>query len=537
MLINIADVFSVIDEAESPWEHVSSQRRHAIAMSSPAAVAGMIQLTDYEEINEVLKSRKFVQGSQALVRDTLMKDVLFMLDGEEHLARKRILTRLLDDDAVAAYRDRHLLPVVERCLAEEAAAHRGTDGVVRSDLAPLIQVCVHRVAAALAGIDGLESLDAALRFMEQMRVITAGKTVDWSLEDKDRVVAAAYAAYDAFRREFFEPSHARRKEIVVHARAQGRNPAADAADMLSLMAAHREDTWKGDDGLVMREINSFITGSTQSTANAFVSFTLRLERWFEQHPADRGLVETDPEFLPRAAFESLRMGASPPARVRIAVEDIILASGRRLQAGQRVAMFLAEANTATNGAANGAMDAGLHADTAAHAAERFGEHPDAFNPRRVVAPGTAPWGITFGAGAHACPGRPLVTGSRSPTGKVASTAHWCLWRGVFMARACDSIRIARQCAIQPPTTRSISACPFCSRGCNRGTPRGLRSLRCCASPGRWNTLRRIAVTRPDSPSSPVGTPWRDRRYGCPRAIPGRRRRRGGATAARSQAQD
>jgi cytochrome P450 len=73
----------------------------APSAASPAAVAGMIQLTDYEEISEVLKSRKFVQGSQALVRDTLMKDVLFMLDGEEHLARKRILTRLLDDGAVA----------------------------------------------------------------------------------------------------------------------------------------------------------------------------------------------------------------------------------------------------------------------------------------------------------------------------------------------------------------------------------------------------------------------------------------------------
>jgi cytochrome P450 len=286
---------------------------------------------------------------------------------------------------------------------------------VRSDLALLIQICVHRVAAALAGIDGLETLDAARRFMAQMRVITAGKTVDWSLEDKDRVVAAAHAAYDDFRREFFEPSLARRKQVVADARAQGSDPAHAAADMLTLMAAHREDTWKSDDGLMMREINSFITGSTQSTANAFVSFTLRLERWFEQHPADRRLVDTDPEFLSRAAFESLRMGASPPARVRVAAEDVTLASGRRITAGQRVAMFLAEANTAAGAATNGGMGAG---QTAVHAAERFGEHPDAFNPRRTVAPGMAPWGITFGAGAHACPGRPLVTGSRNPMGKI-----------------------------------------------------------------------------------------------------------------------
>ena len=89
------------------------------------AVAGMTQLTDFEEIGEVLRSRKFIQASSQLVRDTLMKDVLFLIDGEEHLARKRILTRLLDDDAVVGYRDRHLLPVIERCLAEEAATRRG----------------------------------------------------------------------------------------------------------------------------------------------------------------------------------------------------------------------------------------------------------------------------------------------------------------------------------------------------------------------------------------------------------------------------
>jgi cytochrome P450 len=369
----------------------------ATEVDVPDAVAGMIQLTDYEEIGEVLKSRKFLQGGHRIARQTLMKDIVFMIDGEEHLARRRVLARLLDDDAVAGYRDRHLVPVVERTLAEMAATSRGADGLVRTDLSPLVQICLHRVAAALVGIDGLESAQATERFIGQVRTITAGQTVDWSIDDKDAVLARAHAARDDFQREFFGPSLARRKELVEKARAKGENPEALATDMLTLMVVHRDDTWNGDDMLLLREVNGFITGSTQTTANGFISLAMRLEKWFEAHPEDRELVDTDPEFLRRAAFESLRMTVAPPARIRTATEDVTLSSGRRIKSGESVAMYFVPANMEPT---------------------RFGEHADEFNPRRDVAAGTPPWGISFGAGAHTCPGRPLVTGSRNPMGKV-----------------------------------------------------------------------------------------------------------------------
>ena len=365
------------------------------------AVAGMIELTDYDEIGEVLKSRKFLQGGHRIARQTLMKDVVFMIDGEEHLARRRILARLLDDDAVAGYRDRHLVPVVERCLAEEAATHRGADGLVRTDLSPLIQVCLHRVAAALVGVDGLESAEATQRVLRQVRTITAGPTVDWSLDDKDAVLARGHAARDEFQREFFEPSLERRKKIIADARDRGDSPQAIlalATDMLTLMVVHREDTWKSDDMLLLREVNGFITGSTQTTANGFISLALRLERWFAKHPQDRKLIDTDPEFLRRAAFESLRLTVAPPARIRTASEAVTLSSGRTIAAGQSIAMYFVPAN----------MDA------------RFGAHADEFDPHRKTPEGIPPWGIAFGAGAHTCPGRPLVTGSRNPMGKVGA---------------------------------------------------------------------------------------------------------------------
>lgn len=375
------------------------------------AVAGMIQLRNYDEIGDVLKSRKFVQGAFAIARQTpLMSDVLIMQDGEGHLDRRRVIAKLLDDNAVAGYRDRNLVPVMQRRLAEEARLHRGADSIVRTDLMPLVQRSAHQIAAALIGLDGVETVEATDRMIEQSRLITAGQTVDWSLEDKQTVIDRALKARAEFQRDFFDPSLARRKKLLAEARARGEDVNALGTDLLTLMLIHLDDVWKGDESILLQEVNGFIAGTTQTTALGFIVFVLRMERWFERHPEDRKLIGPESDFMQRAAFESLRLTVSPPARIRTATEDVTLSSGRVIKAGQSVAMYFVSANE------NEAL---------------FGEHPEEFNPRRQAPPGTAPWGIAFGAGAHACPGRPLITGSRNPMGKVGVDGTL-----VSMARLC-----------------------------------------------------------------------------------------------------
>src|SRR5690606_33969300 len=66
-------------------------------------------------------------------------------------------------------------------------------------------------------------------------------------------------------------------------------------------------------------------------------------------------------------------------------------SGLQVQKGQTIALLFIPANMTKS---------------------RFGEDADTFNPHRDTGKLT-PWGLAFGAGAHACPGRPLVTGNRS----------------------------------------------------------------------------------------------------------------------------
>jgi cytochrome P450 len=361
------------------------------------AVAGTILINSLSEITEILRSRQFKQegwATEGAKSAPLMQGVLISLDGPEHMARRRKLAKLLDDNAVATYRDRHLKPVIDHCIAELAAMPRAADGSIHADLVPLAQRSVYRIAAAVVGIDGLEDAQAADRFIAQVCDLAAGLTVDWSKEDPDVVLKRAFDARDAFERELYRSSFARREKVVAEARAAGKDPTDITHDVLTLMIDSRNDAWAGGDKVLLVETCALLVAATQTTVLGFTNMVPRLEQWFAQHPQDRKLMDSDPEFLRRAAFESLRMTISTPVRQRTAVADVTLSSGRVIKAGQTVSMHFIPANE----------DAG-----------HFGDHADEFDPHRKVE-GTTPWGLAFGGGAHTCPGRPLVTGSRNPTG-------------------------------------------------------------------------------------------------------------------------
>ncbi len=361
------------------------------------AFAGSVLIESLDEVTEILRSRQFkMEGwaSPTAKSAPLMQGVLIAMDGEPHMARRRKLAKLLDDDAVATYRDRHLKPTLDHCIAELAAMPRATDGSIHADLVPLAQRSVYRIAAAVVGIDGLERPETADRFIEQVKALGAGLTVDWSREDPDVVLKRAFDARDAFVRELYTPSFARRERVVAEARAAGKEPTAASHDLLTLMIDSRDDAWSGGDNVLLVETCAFLVAATQTTVLGFTNMVLRMQQWFERHPEDRALMDTDPEFLRRAAFESLRMTISTPVRQRTALADVTLASGRRIHAGQVVSLHFIPAN----------------ADP-----KHFGAHGEEFNPHRTVE-NTTPWGLAFGGGAHTCPGRPLVTGSRNPTG-------------------------------------------------------------------------------------------------------------------------
>jgi cytochrome P450 len=243
------------------------QMTHSMLLDAPA-VAGLAQLTDFGEIDEILRSRKFVQGAYEGSKDNLMRDTLTLLDGPRHLQRRRILGKLFSGDAMLGYREQHLMPVVERTLAELAALDRDADGAVHTDLVALIQRCLYRVGAAITGIDGLEDPEVADRFIDQVQAIAAGCTVDWARADPDVVMERAFAARGEFERTLYTPSLERRRELVARANEEGIGPDATPKDMITLLLLNWDPSW--DDELPLREVSVFLVGSTQTTAGSLV---------------------------------------------------------------------------------------------------------------------------------------------------------------------------------------------------------------------------------------------------------------------------
>lgn len=359
--------------------------------------ADFTQISDYDEVAEVFRSRKFVQGSHVNARQSIMENTLIVLDGKPHLKRRNLLNQLFSENNVAELRARHLAPAVQQCMMEIAAMPKDRDGQVSTDLVPLVQRCVYRIAAAVTGIDGLEDAKTADRMISQIKTITAGFTVEWSREPQTKVMAEAIEAQEAFHKELFDASEQRRVDLMAMQRA-GKLAKEDLPmDVLTLMLLRGGEEWEDDSDLRLRETCLFLSAASQTTANGFVLFVLLLEEWLMRHPEDRKLIESDPSFMRRAAFESLRMAATVPARLRIATEDVTLSTGRQIKSGERIALLVVPSNTKEAG--------------------RFGSDPDQYNPHRKIE-NDPPWGMTFGNGGHTCPGRPLVTGGRSVKAQV-----------------------------------------------------------------------------------------------------------------------
>jgi hypothetical protein len=86
--------------------------------------------------------------------------------------------------------------------------------------------------------------------------------------------------------------------------------------------------------------------------------------------------------------EALRLHQNVTALVRQAARDVTLSTGRRIHAGEWVAVDTVAAN----------RDPSV-----------FGADAERFNPWRQVPSTARPYGLSFGTGRHLCIGLPLVT--------------------------------------------------------------------------------------------------------------------------------
>lgn len=356
----------------------------ALARDEPPVVAGAMNLTDHDEIAEVLKSSAFAQAGLPKGVESFLKNSLFALHGQEHFERRRLESKLFGYEALRGYRETALQPSIRRCLE---VLEWDASGVAHTDLVPLTWKMLHQISATVVGLDGVESESQTARFIELVQAIGSAVVVDWSKGSADDLIAQGLAARRALEEEFFRPSLERRMGLIAEVTEGARPMEGLPRDLITLLASHRQDHWQ--DELILHESTLFLVASIQTTSQAFPQFVLQLLDWKAKNP-DRVSALVDPRFLRAASYESLRLFEAAPARMRLCVEDIELKStGRRIEAGTVLALWFSPANRDR---------------------DVFGDDADTFNPDREVSE-RPPWGLVFGGGAHMCIGKPLVTGT------------------------------------------------------------------------------------------------------------------------------
>jgi cytochrome P450 len=346
-------------------------------------IADFRHFSSYAEVSEILRSKDFVQGSHQ-ESQPFFGNSLLTIDHDAHFERRRLEAPLFTKAALEYYEHEELIPLIEQTLAE-ARSVIDTDGLVRADLVELLRTILARISAVTTGIDGVDTPERTEAFRDYVEDLSVGVGVEWSTEDHAEVVVRILAVRDDFERDFFTASAERRKSLVGRYRAGELDQSALPSDLLTLLYLHWDDDW--DDEFPLREAALYLVAASQTTTHALPHVMMHLSEWFEDHPEDRAKV-SDKAFLKMAAHESLRLHLPAPALLRIAIDDVELASGATIAEGERVACLVTPAN----------RDPSV-----------FGADARSYDPYRETA-GVKPWGFAFGGGAHSCIGRTLVTG-------------------------------------------------------------------------------------------------------------------------------
>jgi cytochrome P450 len=337
----------------------------------------------YLEAEELLKLAAATVAGTHPGRAEFVPGAMSLLDGPEHQQRRRMLSRLLGEQAMDRLGRQVLEPSVDGILRRLAPVGGGP---VRTDLMVLLEGVFWPLAATMIGIDGIESDQATLALRETIRRVKQGFSADDLVGDAQHWLRAATQARTEFFERYLDPSIERRRLRAAEVQA-GSGEAGELADDLIT-------TWLGAGypaAIIRSDATAFLVGATDNNANAVARCLIELEIWFKRHPEDRDRAG-DEVFLQAAVAETIRLHGSTKLRVRRLKDDGELASsGRGFRAGDEMLVDLDRAN----------QDPAI-----------FGADAEDFDPHRAerLDGVTKPYGIAFGAGRHTCPGRALSLG-------------------------------------------------------------------------------------------------------------------------------
>jgi len=338
----------------------------------------VITVSSYEGARDAFRQKHLRQALYD-AGEVVMADVLVNLHGEDHRARRRLENRLFRKDVQARYERELFPPIVEESLAPHRAAGR-------AELVSLSHQLMMNLAAATAGVDRPEgTVEETLRLYAYLMTFIEGATLAHYTGDREAKRAEVAVALAGFDTEFLQPSVQRRRAALDRLAAGAVTEADLPQDVLTVLLRNQDDLDLQPD-VVLRETCFYLLAGAHTSATAFVR---TLHAVFGAGDEVVARATADPGFLQHCVHETVRLHPSSPVAMRWALEDLELADGRRVAAGDKVVIDLLAANR----------------DPAA-----FGPDAEAFAPDRELEPGVARWGLSFGLGMHACIGQELAAG-------------------------------------------------------------------------------------------------------------------------------
>lgn len=340
-----------------------------------------IVLTGWQQAREAYRSKDL---RQAMYDEgaVIMEDCLLVLHGEAHRRRRRVENRLFRREVFAHWERQVLGDTLEAVLAPYVAAGR-------ADLRALGYRAAISLTATIAGVDHDPANVAHTSRLEGfVRTFSAGATLAHSTRDPDEVRTEVREQLEAFRTGMLGDSLDRRRYLL--ARLAGGEIAEEdlPRDVATLLLRHQE-ALEISPAVIEREICFYLQAGAHSTADTYTHALDEIFRRAGAHPEDLRRAATDAAFAQRCVHESLRLNPASPVAWREPLRTVSLRDGTVLPEGSRVVIDLATVNRDP---------------------EVWGPDAGVFDPHRTVPEGANAWGLSFGAGAHACIGAELDGG-------------------------------------------------------------------------------------------------------------------------------
>lgn len=311
----------------------------------------------------------------------MMERALVCLHGQEHRARRQEEGKVFRKDFFYRY-EKDALP---RTMAETIAPYEASG---EADLVDLGYRIMMNLTIDFAGVDrperSHEETTDLLRLLRAFSLAPALSQLDGV--DDGPLRATIQAAMAEFDERYLRRSIQRRRALIA---AHGADPRIELPHDVITMLLLAEETLALDEHSLLQEGIFLTLAGAHTSIHSLTHAVHEILTWAAANPDQAHRLKTDPFFVQRCVYESLRLHPSSPVARRRSPCPMAVPGVGDLAAGDEVVIHLRSAN----------RDPAI-----------FGGDADRFDPDRPVPAGQFGYGLSMGLGMHACLGRNLAVG-------------------------------------------------------------------------------------------------------------------------------